>query len=551
MGRYNSRMMVMKIKLQDIWQFITGQTDPGSARSGRTTARSRRSPAPAVDIAPDDPLIAYFQANPNVAEIASLDIDSPALRALQASGVRLLVPLVSQGELIGLLNLGPQLGGRDHSIYDWQLLEGLAGHAAPALRVAQLVQQQRAEARARERIEHELRIARLIQHSLLPVDVPQLPGWQVAAHYRPAHAVGGDFYDFLLFPDGRVGFVVGDVTDKGVPAALVMATTRSMLRAAAEQFVSPGAVLERVNGLVHADIPPKMFVTCLYVLLDPASGRLRYANAGHDLPYLRQDSRVLELRATGLPLGLMPGVRYEEKEAVLAPGETVLLYSDGLVEAHNNQREMLGFRRLQQVMADAPEVTSEALAGFVLAELAGFVGQDWQQEDDITLVALHRLPAAQDAASGHGPWRTLADFSVSSVTGNEREAMGRVVDAVQEFRLSGPTLNRLRTAVAETVMNAIEHGNKNNPDLPVTIRLLASDSALAVQVTDLGGGPVLAEPEEPSLEAKLAGLQSPRGWGLFLIKNLMDEVHISNEDQFHKVELVLYLEGASDASTAP
>lgn len=539
--------MVMKIKLQDIWQYVIARTEAGRARAARTTARSRRSTAPAVEIAPDDPIIAHFQANPSVTELASLDLDSQALRALQAGGVQLVVPLVSQGELIGLLNLGPQLGGRDYSIYDWQLLEGLAGHAAPALRVAQLVRQQRAEARARERIEHELRIARLIQQSLLPVDVPQLPGWQVAAHYQPAHAVGGDFYDFLLFPDGQVGFVVGDVTDKGVPAALVMATTRSMLRAAAEQFVSPGAVLERVNGLVHADIPPKMFVTCLYVLLDPASGRLRFANAGHDLPYLRQDSRVLELRATGLPLGLMPGVRYEEKEAFMAPGETIVLYSDGLVEAHNSQRDMLGFRRLQQIMAEAPEVSGEALAGFILARLAEFVGQDWQQEDDITLVALHRLPVTP---TGHNPWRVLADFSVSSVTGNEREAMDRVVDAVQEFRLSGPNLNRLKTAVAETVMNAIEHGNQNNPDLPVSVRLLVSASALAVRVTDRGGQP-LPEPEEPSLEAKLAGLQSPRGWGLFLIKNLMDEVHISSDDQSHTVELVLYLEGASDASPAP
>ncbi len=147
-------------------------------------------------------------------------------------------------------------------------------------------------------------------------------------------------------PDGRLAIIVGDVTDKGVPAALVMATTRSILRGTARRLVSPGPVLERVNELLCPEIPPKMFVTCLYALLDPANGRLQYANAGHDLPYWRYNGGVEELRATGMPLGLMPNMRYDEFELTLAPGEGVLFYSDGLVEAHNAKREMFGFPRL-------------------------------------------------------------------------------------------------------------------------------------------------------------------------------------------------------------
>src|SRR5205823_9436971 len=141
--------------------------------------------------------------------------------------------------------------------------------AAPALRVAQLVREQQAQARARERVDQELRVARLIQQTLLPRELPAMPGWQLAAYYQPARAVGGDFYDFLYFDDGRLGIVIGDVTDKGVPAALVMATTRSILRSTAHATISPGKVLEQTNDLLYQDIPPNMFVTCLYAILDP------------------------------------------------------------------------------------------------------------------------------------------------------------------------------------------------------------------------------------------------------------------------------------------
>ncbi len=248
------------------------------------------------------------------------------------------------------------------------------------------------EIRRRERIEQELRIARLIQQTLLPKTLPELPGYDVAAYYQPAREVGGDFYDFLELEDGRLGLVVGDVTDKGVPAALVMATTRTMLRASAQRLFSPGEVLRRANDTLVTDIPPNMFITCLYAILDLESGRLVYANAGHDLPYRRRVGRsegAEELRATGMPLGLMPGMGYEEKEIVLEKGESVLFYSDGLVEAHDPQREMFGFPRLQGLVGTHRSGGS-SLIGFLLSELGRFTGEDWEQEDDITLVTLER-----------------------------------------------------------------------------------------------------------------------------------------------------------------
>jgi serine phosphatase RsbU (regulator of sigma subunit)/anti-sigma regulatory factor (Ser/Thr protein kinase) len=517
---------------------------------------------PALDIAPDDPLVAFFQSSPSPIEVDKLHIDSPTVQALRAAGVKMLVPLVSQGELIGLLNLGPRLSQQEYSADDRALLNNLATQAAPAVRVAQLVRQQQAEVQARERIEQELRVARLIQQTLLPKDVPALAGWQMAAYYQPARAVGGDFYDFIYYPDGKLGIVIGDVSDKGVPAALVMATTRSVLRTAAQRLTSPAEVLQQVNDLLYPDMPPKMFVTCLYAVLEPASGQLRFANAGHDLPYRRSRSGASEMRATGMPLGLMPGMSYEEKEVTLEVGETVLLYSDGLVESHSPSREMFGFPRLQQLVAGHPGGTT--LVDFLLKQLASFTGPDWEQEDDVTLVTLQRFASephdvtrkedslsqrshASVPAENDGAWRSLAQFSVPSERGNERMVMETVATAVKDLGLSTSRLERLKTAVAETTMNAIEHGNRFQADLVVEIEVLASDTALRVLVTDQGTGHPIMGTEAPDLESKVAGLQTPRGWGLFLIRNMVDEMNVTSGPGHQTIELITRLQGANDA----
>ncbi|TMD69366.1 MAG: GAF domain-containing protein, partial [Chloroflexi bacterium] len=325
-----------------------------------------------ITVAGDDPLIAHVLSHPVALEIDRLQLESPVLQDLRLHAAEIILPLASQGELIGMLILGPHLEGQTYTHEERAILDTLAPQVSPALRVAQMVQEQKLEVRDRERIEQELRTAQDIQHSLLPKDVPLLPGWQIAPYYRPAREVGGDFYDFLPFEDGRVGIVIGDVTDKGVPAALVMATTHTMLRAVAQETISPGEALAKVNDLLYAEIPPMMFVTCFYAILDPGSGRLRYANAGQDLPYRQHAENVSELRATGMPLGMMPGSYYEEFEVTVAPGENLLFYSDGLVEAHNAKREMLGFPRLMTLIGEHPG--GNTLIDFLLSELTTFTG---------------------------------------------------------------------------------------------------------------------------------------------------------------------------------
>src|ERR671912_1620255 len=236
---------------QGFWQSLFGRDEePREEVPEPVVEVPRQEAGPELEIAPNDPIVAYFASASGVVEIEKLDLDSPALRAMKAADIKVVVPLVSQGELIGLLNLGPRLSQQEYSADDRKLLNDLATQTAPAVQVAQLVRQQQQQAQERERIEQELRVARLIQQTLLPKEVPDLEGYKLAAYYQPAREVGGDFYDFLKLDDEHLGLVVGDVTDKGVPAAIVMATTRTMLRASAQRLDSPGEVLKRVNDVM-------------------------------------------------------------------------------------------------------------------------------------------------------------------------------------------------------------------------------------------------------------------------------------------------------------
>ena len=489
-----------------------------------------------IDIPANDPFLAYIQNSSGVVDVSELELDSPTVESMKTEGVRLVLPLVSQGELIGLINLGPRRSEQDYSTDDKRLLQNLATQAAPALRIAQLAQQQQAEARQRERIEQELRVARVIQETLLPKEIPELTDWGLAAHWQPATEVSGDFYDFVHFPDGRLAVIIADVTDKGVPAAMVMATTRSILRAAAEMLIEPGKVLARTNELLHPDIPAKMFVTCVYMVIEPGSGEIVLANAGHNLPYILSNGEVTELRATGMPLGLMPDMPYDELEATLTPDQMLVLSSDGLIEAHNDQGEMYGFGRFKSELAALDEGVETIPA--VMKSWQDFTGDDHEQEDDITLVTLRY----SDNESGQGldqDWNLVTTFETSSRPGEERQASQRVLEALAPFGLAEAQQRRLGTPVAEATMNAMEHGNQYQDDLPVQIEVLKRESAVAVRIRDFGKKPIEDSQAEPDIDAKLEGTQTPRGWGLFLIKNMVDEMNVRQDEQHHTIELIV------------
>jgi anti-sigma regulatory factor (Ser/Thr protein kinase) len=262
-------------------------------------------------------------------------------------------------------------------------------------------------------------------------------------------------------------------------------------------------------------------------------------------------------------------MRYEEQRLTIARGENVLLYSDGLVEAHNPQREMFGLPRLRAMVAAHPLDDGRTLIPALLTELERFTGAGWEQEDDITLVALQRraVPVlhtgplllagnptgagSTEEASGDGPWRTVATWTLPSAPGTERRAVEQVAAAVQDLALPAARLERLMTAAGEAVANAIEHGNQNRAELPVGLTVLVSATALCVRVTDQGGGRPIPTPVVPDLEAKLAGEQTPRGWGLSLIKNLVDDARDRSTETQHSIDLILYRRGDEHGDATP
>jgi anti-sigma regulatory factor (Ser/Thr protein kinase) len=248
---------------------------------------------------------------------------------------------------------------------------------------------------------------------------------------------------------------------------------------------------------------------------------------------------------------------YEEQEITLQAGETALFYSDGLVEAHDPHGEMFGFPRLQGLIK-AHRSDNFPLIDFLLSELARFTGKNWHQEDDITLVNLerskvsmgaHQTPLRSGAATNTRDRRILTTFTLPSEPGNERRAAEAVAEAVSGLGLPKRTLERLKTAVAEATTNAMEHGNRYNPNVPVKIQVWLLEERLLVRIIDRGSGPPPSPNAElPDLEAKLAGAQTRRGWGLFLIQNMVDEMRVSGNPDHHTIELEVHLRRVKDGS---
>jgi serine phosphatase RsbU (regulator of sigma subunit) len=246
---------------------------------------------------------------------------------------------------------------------------------------------------AHRKIEQELAVAWTIQSSFLPDEVPQVPGWQLAATLEPARQTSGDFYDFIPLPDGRLGLLVADVADKGTPAALFMALSRTLIRTyAVEHPAQPALALTAANRRICADTQSDLFVTVFYGVLDPASGALAYCNAGHNPPYLLRagDSGAIEkLGNTGLALGVLEGDLWEEATVQMAPGDLLVLYSDGVPEAQNAAEVFFGEKRLLSVLLRSRDRAAGEVQAAVLAEVRAFVGNA-PQFDDLTLMVLVR-----------------------------------------------------------------------------------------------------------------------------------------------------------------
>jgi serine phosphatase RsbU (regulator of sigma subunit) len=308
-----------------------------------------------------------------------------ALQQEMGAGAMWLIPLLAGGEASGMLVLGMAqrltiLSTRQHTI-----LAGITSQAGIAIEEARL----RGAEVARQRMEQELAVARDIQRSLLPLGAPPTPGWVIETAWQAARQVGGDFYDFIALPNNRLAIVIADVSDKGVPAALFMVLARSLMRASILSHHAPAEALKQANRLLLPDNRAEMFVTVFCGVLDLKTGELRYASAGHNPPLLCRPDEVVELTARGIILGIMKKVRLEEKTIQLNPGDTLVLYTDGVTEAINDDEEQFGEERLEQVMCDHGDESLHELRQSLLDAVANFTAGR-PPFDDLTLVLVRR-----------------------------------------------------------------------------------------------------------------------------------------------------------------
>jgi sigma-B regulation protein RsbU (phosphoserine phosphatase) len=262
----------------------------------------------------------------------------------------LCVPLQVKDHVLGVVYVDNRLQAGIFTPDHLELLTAIASSAAIAIENARLYQ----VAVEKGRLERELQMARDVQARLLPRETPQLPGWEFVARWRPAREVAGDYYDFIPAGAERLGLVIADVTDKGMPAALFMALTRSIVRATMVDASSPAEGIARANRLIYADSTRGMFVTLFYALLDPLARQLTYVNAGHNPPLLcrTQACQLTPLVRTGMALGVQPDASYEQRTLRLEPGDFILLYTDGVTDATDTQQRMFGMQRLERVLLD-------------------------------------------------------------------------------------------------------------------------------------------------------------------------------------------------------
>ncbi|CAN5229175.1 hypothetical protein BH23VER1_BH23VER1_06840 [soil metagenome] len=313
--------------------------------------------------------------------------DSP----LHAGVAVLVAPLTHGDKRLGVLAVASEPGAPVFTNHDFDLFKSVAEQSAFALGNA-LVHQQAAD---KKRIEDELKAASEIQRILLPSSFPELQDYRVSGENYPAKIVSGDYYDFIEIDRDHYGVVIADVSGKGIPASLIMAMCRSVLRAHAPGNHSPAQVLSAVNRLIFTDIREDMFISMAYLILDRTSDQIVIARAGHDPPmhYIHSEDRVEFIKPPGLALGIDPGSVFDRVTCdytfQMAPGDALLLYTDGTNEALDSQGMEFCLDRLQDTFAAAAGHGADAVISAIVTEIRGFVGES-RQSDDITLIAVEK-----------------------------------------------------------------------------------------------------------------------------------------------------------------
>jgi serine phosphatase RsbU (regulator of sigma subunit) len=342
----------------------------------------------------DDPLVRILEKEKR--ELTKYDVlEDPKYKEVcgactfdfEMARASLMVPMVFQDKVIGIISLGDKKSGKSFNREDVDLLHTLANQGAVAIENARLFQ----ENLEKQRMEEELNIARDLQMSMLPATCPEVAGLDIAAFSVPAREVGGDFYDFIEMGGSKVGIVVGDVTGKSVSGALVMAASRSIFRMLSEQALSIGEIMNFANRRTKKDIKSGMFVALLYAVVDGRKRTVHLSSAGQTQP-IHLDAgtgkaQLVETEGDTFPLGILEEAEYEETLLELAPGDAVVFYTDGIVEAMNAAREIFGFERLLEVVKSGSALSAAELLKTILDKVNDFVGST-AQHDDLTVIVV-------------------------------------------------------------------------------------------------------------------------------------------------------------------
>ncbi len=409
-----------------------------------------------------------------------------------------------------------------------------------AERTDQLNKKNEALAQSLERIEDELEMAQRMQVSILPKRVPERLRTSIFAEMKAARAVGGDFYDFIDLGENRLGFAIADVSDKGVPAAFMMAVCYTKLRSLALRGLSPGTVMELLNEDLSADNDSAMFVTAFYAVVDLEQGTLTYANAGHDAPILSQSAQGCNmLKSTrGVALGAMPGLTYDELSYTLRPGDTVFCYTDGITEAFNASGEAFTAGRLISLLDELGPLPPEALCAEVVHAVEKHAGGS-PQSDDITCIAFRRDPE-DDPLHAEGnvaeaSYVVRPDLSDIAVLAERMLAFG-AANGVPDA-----TMRKINLALDELLTNTLMHGASEKGVPVITVRAQRRDNGVEVIVEDDAAAFNPLDQEAPDIGQPLED-RPVGGLGIHIVRSLIDDVAYSRTGDKNRVTLFKQIE---------
>ncbi len=396
---------------------------------------------------------------------------------------------------------------------------------------------------AHERVVHELALAWQIQESILPDELPPVAGWKLSATLKPARETSGDFYDVISLPNGRLGILIADVADKGMGAALYMALSRTLIRTYAFEYDSqPEIVLSATNRRLLMDIHASMFVTVFYGILDPATGTLTYCNAGHNPPYLlsaQNGGAVQVLLKTGMVLGVVEDMDWKQETVQLAPGDVLLLYTDGITEAQNLQEEFFGEKRLLETVQANRGHSAQDIQGALIAEVLKFAG-DAPQFDDITLMVVVRALPKNIAMKGRITKSNQLELKVKAKLENLAVIGNFITEAMKQLGIEQETFP-VELAVDEACTNIIQHAYSGDSEKPIRILCSISGNDLVIRIRDWGKpfnpDSVSAPDTESELfERELGGL------GILLMRKVMDEVrYVFQARRYNELIMIKHL----------